>query len=141
LEIFGKEVSTIIVTHVTGFKEPGHQELSEEDRKMLIEKGAMVFTAQHAFGGVGRAVRNKTGSYQIDEIIAYALRTFGQGTKVAIEIALMTADAGLIRIDEDIISIGGTMSGVDTALLLRPAHTQNFFDLKVREVICKPFNF
>ena len=141
LEIFGKEVSTIIVTHVTGFKEPGHQELSEEDRKMLIEKGATVFTAQHAFGGVGRAVRNKTGSYQIDEIIAYVLRTFGQGTKVAIEIALMAADAGLIRIDEDIISIGGTMRGVDTALLLRPAHTQNFFDLKVREVICKPFNF
>ncbi len=141
LEIFGKELSTIIVTHVTGFKEPGYQELRDEDRKMIIEKGATVFTAQHAFAGVGRAVRNKTGSYQIDEIIAFALRTFGQGTKVAIEIALMAADAGLIRVDEDIISIGGTMSGVDTALLLRPAHTQNFFDLKVREVICKPFNF
>jgi len=69
------------------------------------------------------------------------LRTFGQGTKVAVEIALMAADAGLIRVDEDIISIGGTMTGVDTALLLRPAHTQNFFDLKVREVICKPFDF
>jgi hypothetical protein len=141
LEIFGKELSTIIVTHVTGFKEPGHQELKDEDRKMLIKKGATVFTAQHAFAGIGRAIRNKTGSYQIDEIIAFTLRTFGQGTKVAIEIALMAADAGLIRVDEDIISIGGTITGVDTALLLRPAHTQNFFDLKVREVICKPFDF
>ena len=141
LEIFGKELSTIIVTHVTGFKEPGHQELKDEDRKMLTKKGATVFTAQHAFAGVGRAIRNKTGSYQIDEIIAFTLRTFGQGTKVAVEIALMAADAGLIRVDEDIISIGGTMTGVDTALLLRPAHTQNFFDLKVREVICKPFDF
>lgn len=39
-------------------------------------------TAQHAFGGAGRAVRKKTGTYQIDEIIAYSLRTSGQGTDV-----------------------------------------------------------
>ena len=106
-----------------------------------MEKGASVLTAQHAFGGIGRAIRNKTGTYQIDEVIAYTLRTFGQGTKVAIEIALMAADAGLIRTDEDVISIGGTGEGVDTALVLKPAHTQNFFDLKVREVICKPVDF
>lgn len=141
LEIFGDKLSTIIVTHATGFMEPGFQELNDRDRMILTERGAVVFTAQHAFAGVGRAVRNKTGSYQIDEIIAYTLRTFGQGTKVAIEIALMAADAGLIRLDEDIISVGGTVKGVDTALLLRPAHTQYFFDLKVREVICKPFDF
>jgi len=98
-------------------------------------------TCQHAFGGVGRAFRNKTGTYQIDEVIAYTLRTFGQGTKVAIEIALMAADAGLIRTDEDIISIGGTARGVDTALVLRGATTHTFFDLKVKEVICKPSDF
>lgn len=141
LDLFGKDFSLIIVTHVTGFKKPDYQELLEEDRKLLLEKGAIVFTAQHAFGGVGRAFRNKTGTYQIDEIIAYTLRNFGQGTKVAIEIALMAADAGLIRTDEDVISIGGTVSGVDTALLIKPSHTHNFFDLKVREIICKPSNF
>lgn len=141
LDLFGKDFSLVIVTHATGFKKPDHQELAEKDRERLLERGASVLTAQHAFGGVGRAVRNKTGTYQIDEVIAYTLRTFGQGTKVAIEIALMAADAGLIRTDEDVISIGGTANGVDTALLLKPAHTQNFFDLKVREVICKPADF
>jgi len=141
LDLFGKEFSLIIVTHVTGFKKPDYQELPEKERKLLLEKGATILTAQHAFGGVGRAFRNKTGTYQIDEIIAYALRTFGQGTKVAIEITLMAADAGLVRTDEDVISIGGTASGVDTALLIKPAHTHNFFDLKVREIICKPLDF
>ncbi len=141
LDLFGKKFSLIIVTHVTGFKKPDHQELPEKDRKMLLERGASVLTAQHAFAGVGRAFRNKTGTYQIDEIISYTLRTFGQGTKVAIEIALMAADAGLIKTDEDVISIGGTVTGVDTALLLKPAHTQNFFDLKVKKIICKPSNF
>jgi hypothetical protein len=53
----------------------------------------------------------------------------------------MAADAGLVRTDEDVISIGGTASGVDTALLIKPAHTHNFFDLKVREIICKPLDF
>jgi len=141
LDLFGNNFSLIIVTHVTGFKKPDHQELAEKDRKRLLEKGVTVLTAQHAFGGVGRAFRNKTGTYQIDEVIAYTLRTFGHGTKVAMEMALMATDAGLIRTDEDVISIGGTATGVDTALLLKPAHTQNFFDMKVKEVICKPLDF
>jgi hypothetical protein len=141
LDLFGKGFSLIIVTHVTGFKKPDHQELPEKDRKLLLEKGAIVLTAQHAFGGVGRAFRNKTGTYQIDELIAFTLRTFGQGTKVAIEMVLMATDAGLIKTDEDVISIGGTATGVDTALLLKPTHTHNFFDLKVKEIICKPSDF
>ncbi len=141
LDLFGIKFSLIIVTHTTGFKKPDHQELAEKDRKLLLEKGVAVLTAQHAFGGVGRAFRNKTGTYQIDEVIAYTLRTFGHGTKVAIEMALMATDAGLIRTDEDVISIGGTETGVDTALVLKPAHTQNFFDIKVKEIICKPLDF
>ena len=141
LDLFGKDFSLIIVTHVTGFKKPDYQELPEKDRKLLLERGATVLTAQHAFGGVGRAFRHKTGTYQMDEIIAYALRTFGQGTKVAIEITLMAADAGLVRTYEDVISIGGTVSGVDTALLIRPSNTEKFFDLKVKEIICKPADF
>jgi hypothetical protein len=63
---------------------------------------------------------------------------FGQGTKVAIEIALMAADAGLIRTDEDVIAIGGTKDGADTALVIRPATSAHCLDLKIREIICKP---
>jgi hypothetical protein len=98
----------------------------------------MVLTATHAFGGVGRAVRRRFNTYQVDEIIAQTLRVFGQGTKVACEIVLMAADAGLISTDEEIISIAGTAYGADTALVVKPAHTHDFFQLKVREVLCKP---
>ncbi|MGB6339590.1 MAG: hypothetical protein WBF32_07415, partial [Candidatus Aminicenantaceae bacterium] len=66
------------------------------------------------------------------------LRVFGQGTKVAIEIALMAADAGLISTLEPCMSIGGTEQGADTAILLIPAHAQNFFDLRVLEILAKP---
>jgi hypothetical protein len=62
----------------------------------------------------------------------------GQGFKVCCEIALMAADAGLASVKREAICIGGTNSGADTALVLTPVNAQDFFDLKVHEVICKP---
>ncbi len=133
----GRDV--IVVTHSTGFSKPGVQEadaaLVEEARGM----GARILTATHAFGGVGRAVRRRFKTYQVDEVMAQTLRIFGQGTKVAVETALMAADAGLVPVDRDVISIGGSVSGADTALVLQPAHAQDFFSLRVREIICKPY--
>ena len=128
----------VVVTHTTGFQAPDSQELTPQNRAKILKKGGLILTATHAFGGVGRAVRRKLNTYQVDEIIAHTLRAFGQGTKVACEIVLMAADAGLIRTDEEVISIGGTASGADTALVVKPAHTHNFFELKVKEVLCKP---
>ena len=128
----------VVVTHAVGFPTPDVQELTQTNRSAILEKGGMVLTATHAFGGVGRAVRRRFNTYQVDEIMAHTLKVFGQGTKVACEIVLMAADAGLIRTDEEIISIGGTGNGADTALVVKPAHTHDFFQLKVREVLCKP---
>ncbi len=141
LKILDKDINIIVVTHVTGYAKPDVQELDEKDRKELESQGVKVLTCQHAFGGVGRGVRNKLDTYQIDEIMAHTLRVFGQGVKVAIEVTLMAADAGLVRTDEDVISVGGTAQGVDSALVLKPANSARFFDLKVREVICKPAVF
>ena len=140
-EMLGGGQRIIAVTHVTGFDGPNVQELRPAMKKRLESAGVSVLTGQHAFGGVGRAVRNKLGTCQVDEIMAWTLRTFGQGTKVAVEIALMAADAGLVKTDADLISLGGTSQGVDTALVIRPSNSYHFFDLKVREVICKPGDF
>jgi hypothetical protein len=132
------DYKVVVVTHATGFQAPDTQELTSQNRAKIMEKGGIILTATHVFGGVGRAVRRRFNTYQVDELIAQTLRVFGQGTKVACEIVLMAADAGLIRTDEEIISIGGTASGADTALVVKPAHTHDFFQLKVKEVLCKP---
>ena len=135
--IFSKK-NLVIVTHSTGFVEPDFQELNPEFRSKIEESGVKILTCQHALGGVGRAVRKKLGTYELEEIIAYTLRIFGEGTKVAVEIALMAADAGLISTKEPCIAVGGTGRGADTAILLQPAHAQNFFDLRIMEVLAKP---
>jgi hypothetical protein len=128
----------VAVTHVTGFKDPNAQELREGDRRRLEEAGVQVLTAGHALAGVDRAVRSQLGGYQLSEVVAQTLRVFGQGTKVAVEIALMAADAGLVKSGVPVISVGGTGEGADTALVVLPANTHRFFDLKVQEIICKP---
>jgi hypothetical protein len=128
----------VVVTHSTGFKEPDYQELTEENRAAIEAAGGKVLTCQHTFGGVGRAVRKKLGTYELEELIAYTLRLFGEGMKVVVEIALMAADAGLVRTDEPVIAIAGTGKGADTAVVLKPANAQTFFDLKVLEILCKP---
>ena len=128
----------VVVTHSTGFKEPNYQELTDENRAAIEAAGGKILTCQHTFGGVGRAVRKKLGTYQLEEIIAHTLRLFGEGMKVDVEISLMAADSGLVRTDEPVIAIAGTGRGADTAVVLKPANAQTFFDLKVLEVICKP---
>lgn len=131
----------IAVTHVAGCKNENEQELLPENRNKIEALGGTVLTAQHALGGVGRAVRNKLGTYQIDEIMAYTLRTLGQGLKVAVEIALMAADAGLVRTDADALVLGGTGRGADTAAVIQPANAHRFFDIKIRGILCKPWMF
>ena len=132
----GKKV--IVVTSCTGFEEPNTQRLTEENRRRIEELGGVVHTATHGLGGVGRAVRRKFGSYQWDEIMASTLRLLGQGMKVTCEITAMAADAGLVRTDQDVIAIGGSSGGADTAIVVQPANVHSFFDIKVREILCKP---
>ena len=128
----------IIVTHVTGFRTPNTQEFTEESRQIVESKGGLIVTADHAFAGLSRAMRNKHNMYVYGEVIADTLGIFGQGSKVACEITMMAADSGLVRTDEDVISIGGTNHGADTAVLLMPVNTHSFFDLRVKEILCKP---
>ena len=51
---------------------------------------------------------------------------------------MMAADAGAVRTDEDIIAIAGSSRGADMAVVLRPVNSQRFFDLKIKEILCKP---
>jgi Uncharacterized conserved protein len=137
IEVF-KGIKVVVVTHSTGFKAPNFQELTGENRQKIIANGGLILTTTHLFRGVSGAMLNKFNMHEIGIIIANTLRLMGQGLKVAIEISVMAADAGLVRTDEDIIAIGGSGGGADYAIILKPVHSNDFFDLKVKEVLCKP---
>jgi hypothetical protein len=133
--------NVVVVGHCFGFKEPGKSEMQDEYKRRIVASGAKIFEGTHALSSAERAVRKDFGTIQPLELIANVLRRLGEGTKVCVEISLMAADAGLILADKDIIAIGGSGRGADTALRIRPANSGKFFDLKIRQIIAKPNDF
>lgn len=138
LDIFPDLDKLVIVTHSFGFLKPGEIEMDSDLLALLKKKNVSVLTTTHAFAGIDRAVRRKHGTWEIAELVAEVYRTFGQGTKVCAEIALMAADSGLVPIDQDILTVGGTGRGADTVWQIQPANTFNFFDLRMKKCLCKP---
>lgn len=128
----------IAVTHVTGYDRPNTQEFLEENRKVVEAKGGKVLTVTPVFGGLSLAMQKKLKTYTLGGIVSSTLSLFGAGMKEACEITVTAADSGLVRTDEEIISIAGTDGGADTAIVLKPVHSLDFWDLRVGEILCKP---
>jgi hypothetical protein len=133
-----KGLELTCVTHHVGFREPGLDEMGPEIRAEMTELGFQLLTTTHALAGVDRALRLKFGGIDPPEIIAGALRMFGQGVKVCLEIAIMALDSGLIPFGQDVITIGGTGRGADAACVVRPAHSNAVLDSKIVEILCRP---
>ncbi len=137
-QFVGCGAKVVCVTHPNGFREPGDQEMSPEKRHELESQGVSVYTGSLLFGGAERGVNRRFQGAYPASIISNTLKMLGQGTKVAVEIAVMALDAGLIPYGEDVIAVAGTRRGADTALIMRPAHASFIMDTWVSEIICKP---
>ena len=140
-----KGFKIIAVTLATGAHRPDDQPFKVENRKIVEAKGGIILTATQPFSGLDRALHLEINPipthYTSGDLVSTTFRIFSQGMKVATEIAAMATDAGLVRTDEDIISIGGTSrsrGGADTAIVIQPSNVRRFFNTKVKEIICKP---
>jgi uncharacterized protein len=136
----GADVKIIAVSHNYGFSEEGKVGMDPEIRAALIAAGHQTLTGTMATRNINKAISTKFGGYSQTEIVSATLRIFGQGMKVCPEITAMAADAGLIPFD-DVIAVAGTGRGWDTAIVIRATSSNRFFDLKIREVLCKPRGF
>lgn len=139
----GTDLRLVAVTHAVGFSAPGVWEFDEEAAATLRAAGATIVTGTHVLSGLERAISRspKLGGASRTEAIAEALRrTVAVGLKVAVECVLIAADQGAIRVDEEVVAVGGTATGADTVCVIRPAHTAAYFDLQVREIVAMPRN-
>jgi len=140
-DTFEKETNIIAVSIAEGYSMRDGWCMKPEERRHLEEKGIKVITAVHALGdGVASAFAEKYGGKPLEEIVRDTFYRFGQGMKVCVEIVLMAADSGLIPMDKEIMAIGGTGSGTDTCIIVKPAYPRTFFDLEIREILAKPRN-
>jgi hypothetical protein len=132
------DIELIAVTLAAG-RWKDHSPPDPEKLHELQQRGVRIITATQALmGNIGMAIKKRLGGLSYTELIGQTLYCFSQGVKVAVEIAVMAADAGLLAVDEEVVAIAGTNRGADTALVLTPAYSNEFFSLKIREIIAMP---
>jgi hypothetical protein len=135
-----KHLRVIAVSHAWGFKTKGENSLKPETRAELETEGIVVFSGTHVLSGAEKGLSGVfKGVYPL-QIIASALKFFGSGTKVAIEVATAALDAGLIPAGEPVIALGGTHGGADTVLVLIPSYSTTILETRVHRILAKPIS-
>jgi hypothetical protein len=153
-EIFkGSGLKLVIVTHQTGYRDPGVQLFPDELRKKLVKQGVEVVTCTDVLTGtvdVGMSRQRPPKTESLDArlpyilpptnvVIANTLRLFSQGVKVCAEIAMMAVDSNAVPSGKMVACVAGSHDGVDTAMVLTAAESGRIRDMKLHEILCKPF--
>ena len=124
------DIRLVIIPHQYGFADECEFDLDLvpklQQQGHCVHFGTMLFHTDSFYGT------------NAPTALANLLRTFGQGTKVCLEILLMAADAGLISPAEKVVAVAGTGRGADTAMTATPAPTMHLKQLAVHRILCKP---
>jgi hypothetical protein len=79
-----------------------------------------------------------------EDVFKETLYAFGQGLKVAVEVVLVAVASGFLEPFQDVIAVGGTSRGADTAIVVNATYPNYVFSedaaqrLKIYEILCKP---
>jgi len=77
-------------------------------------------------------------------IVTETLYAFGQGLKVAVEVVLIAVASGFLEPFQEVIAVGGTGRGADTAIVAYATYPNHLFSqdqakrFRIRELLCKP---
>jgi len=76
-------------------------------------------------------------------ILRDTLYAFGQGFKVAVEAVLLAVASGFVEPYQDVIAVGGTSRGADTAIVMNATFPNHAFSqdpekrMQIKEILCK----
>lgn len=79
-----------------------------------------------------------------ERVFRDTLCAFGQGMKVAVEVALCAVECGMLEPYKEVISVGGSGDGADTAVILRSTFKGTVFSrdrskcLEIKEILAMP---
>ena len=131
----GSGIELIAVSISAAFGPEGWT-MRPEERRQVEARGVRVLTTLHGLAdGVAEGF---LGGSTPGTVMAETLRCFSQGLKVAVEVSVMAAEAGWVEAGREIVALGGTNDGTDTAVVLRPAFARRIKELVVCELLCKP---
>ena len=132
-------IKNVIVASITGFTAEKAFELLKDMNVALTfvgtERSRFSSDLQGKLEEKGHNVCfSREVSYDYPDLVKLAFRRFSEGVKVAVEVAMIAAQKGFVSTEEDVVCVGKW----DTALIIKPATSDNFRELKVRELICMP---
>ena len=118
--------------------------ISQEMRKKLIDSDVVI--VERALNVFEEPIveDSRWPSLTPGHIMREVFYTLGQGFKVAVEVALMSVVSGYLDSKQEVIAVGGTGKGCDTAIIMKTIFPQAFFSndpndrLQIREVIAMP---
>jgi len=153
VEVFkGSRIKLVFVTHQSGYRGSGIQLVPAETRKKLEKTGTVVTCTDVLTGGVdvgmGRQRPEVSEPQQgslpfvvppVNVLVANTLRLFSQGVKVCAEVAMMAADCGAVQVGKPVVCVAGSHAGADTAMVISPAESNRMRDLKLHEILVKPY--
>lgn len=134
----GYDGRIVVVRSAANAALKGVNKMAPEVMRSLTGRGCTVVTAAHALSAGERSLSTKLQGVYPLEIMAHTLRMFGQGTKVCVECATMAMDADTLPFQKPVVALGGTSTGLDTALVLTPSYSSSVLDTKIHEILCKP---
>ena len=130
VEVFvGEKVSLIFVGEVLEGKQSPPPEVCES----LIAKGHRVIW------GVTMGTMSKFSRNETPNLIADVYKRISEGFKVVCEIVLIATSSGYLQAGQKVLSIAGTHSGADTAIVACAAGYADFKMFQVHEILCKPY--
>ena len=135
----GNTIEIIAVTYGAGSRFQKEVEAFNKNHDELIQKGIRIVRGILALSGTEKSFQNKYKSGLIPlNIVADTLRMFSQGVKVCVEIVVMAAEHGFVTPEGDVVAIGGSGHGADTAVVIKPGFAANIFETKIKALLCMP---
>lgn len=110
-----------------------YEEMKPTYKRQILEYDGKAFDKTHL------ALEAK----EMDDV-RRSYKVFGQGFKVAVEVILIASDIGAVELHKDVIGVGGTGNGADTAIIARATTSKDIFTenkakkLEIREIIAMP---
>ena len=132
-------VKIVAVTYNAGSRFRSEVEEFNRNCNLLFEKGIAVVRGLHALSGPEKAFSDKYKTIFLPlNIVADTLRMFSQGVKVCVEITIMAAEHGFVTTDEEVVAVGGSGHGADTALVMKPVFAADMFKARIKALLCIP---
>jgi hypothetical protein len=131
-------IETIVLASTRGYTAGKALEMCSDLNLIAVGIQRNRFPAGQAeqFQRTGKLIFSEEVDYSYPSDMQRAFRRFGQGTKVAVEVVVCAVQTGLVKEGAQVIGVGGSSQGADTALVIRASW--DFSDIHISEILCKP---